>query len=120
MPRSRHARRAVARVERRLEIAPRDERALCLGALALIELGQNANALAWSQRAREVAADDPSVLYNIACALVRAGDPDQALDTLAQAVGMGFGQRTWFENDSDLDALRGTPRFAALVERLPR
>ena len=114
------ARRAVARVERRLEIAPRDERALCLGALALIELGQNANALAWSQRAREVAADDPSVLYNIACALVRAGFPDQALDTLEQAVGMGFGQRTWFENDSDLDALRETPRFVALVEKLPR
>ncbi|MCE9572535.1 MAG: protein kinase [Deltaproteobacteria bacterium] len=112
--------RAVARVERRLEIAPRDERALCLGALALIELGQNAKALAWSQRAREVAADDPSVLYNIACALVRAGDPDQALDTLEQAVGMGFGQRTWFENDSDLDELRATPRFQALLEKLPR
>ena len=60
------------------------------------------------------------MLYNIACALVRAGYPDQALDTLEQAVGMGFGQRTWFENDSDLDDLRATPRFIALVEKLPR
>ena len=114
------ARRAVARVDRRLEIAPTDERALCLGALALIELGHNAKALALSERARAVAADDPSVLYNIACALVRAGDPNQALDALEQAVGMGFGQRTWFENDSDLDDLRATPRFVALVQKLPR
>jgi len=114
------ARRAVARAERRLEIAPTDERAHCLGALALIELGQMERALGWAQRARELAADDPSVLYNVACALVRAGNPDQALDTLEEAVGAGFGQRTWFEHDSDLDDLRATPRFQALVERLPR
>nr|HEX4316076.1 protein kinase [Kofleriaceae bacterium] len=114
------ARRALTRMERRLEIAPTDERALCLGAVVMIELGHNARALEWSQRAREVAADDPSVLYNIACAQARAGYPEQALDTLEQAVGLGFGQRTWWENDSDLDTLRASPRFVALLDRLPR
>ncbi|HEY0255642.1 MAG TPA: protein kinase [Kofleriaceae bacterium] len=114
------ARRAVARVERRLQIAPNDERALYLGAIALIELGQNARSLEWANRARELAADDPSVLYNVACAQVRAGNVEQALDTLEQAVGMGFGQRTWFDHDSDLDDLRTQPRFQALVEKLPR
>ncbi|MFT3697817.1 MAG: protein kinase [Kofleriaceae bacterium] len=114
------ARRTVARVERRLQIAPTDERAYCLGAIALIEIGQNERALQWGQRARSLAADDPSVLYNVACALVRAGYPEPALDTLEQAVGMGFGQRTWFEHDSDLDDLRATPRFIQLLERLPR
>ena len=114
------ARRAVARVERRLEIASTDERAYCLGALALIDLGEPKRAMLWAQRAREIAADDPSVLYNVACTLVRAGYRDEALDALEQAVGAGFGQRTWFEHDSDLDDVRAAPRFKALLERLPR
>ena len=114
------ARRAVARVERRLEIAPTDERALCLGALAALSLGDKKRALQWAQRARELAGDDPSVLYNVACTLVLAGSPDDALAALEQAVDAGFGQRTWFEHDSDLDAIRATPRFQALLARLPR
>jgi len=76
--------------------------------------------MVWAQRARELAADDPSVLYNVACTLVRAGYRDEALDALEQAVGAGFGQRTWFEHDSDLDDVRAAPRFQALLERLPR
>ncbi len=114
------ARRAVARVERRLEIAPNDERALYLGAVAVLDLGDHDRAMAWAQRARQLAADDPSVLYNVACVLVRTGRRDDALDTLRQAVDAGFGQRTWFQHDPDLDDLRADPRFQALVDRLPR
>jgi len=114
------ARRAVARVERRLAIAPTDERAHCLGALAALAIGDKKRAMQWAQRARELAGDDPSVLYNVACTLVLAGYPDDALDALEQAVAAGFGQRTWFEHDSDLDSIRDKPRFQALLARLPR
>src|ERR1044071_9578825 len=36
---------------------------------------------------------------------------------LEKAVQNGFGHREWFENDSDLDPLRGDERFQALMKR---
>jgi hypothetical protein len=41
-------------------------------------------------------------------------------DHFGPYMGAGFGQRTWFEHDSDLDDVRAAPRFQALLERLPR
>jgi hypothetical protein len=55
------------------------------------------------------------VLFNLACCESLLGRKEQALDYLAGAVGderMRENART----DSDLDAIRDDPRFAALVE----
>jgi adenylate cyclase len=46
------------------------------------------------------------------------GKPSRALDLLERAVDLGWGDRAWIENDSDLTALRTAPRFAALLERM--
>jgi hypothetical protein len=40
------------------------------------------------------------------------------LDVLEQACKLGGGSRDWIEHDSDLDALRESPRFKALLARL--
>ncbi|MGB7297631.1 MAG: metallophosphoesterase [Candidatus Aminicenantales bacterium] len=41
-----------------------------------------------------------------------------ALDCLEKAVDSGLTQRGWFEHDSNLDFVRGDPRFQALLKRL--
>ena len=77
-------------------------------------------ALAWLRRARELDATGSATLYNVACALAMLGERDEALDALEQAVSVGFGHRTWFEQDPDLAPIRDDPRFTALLERIPR
>jgi hypothetical protein len=68
----------------------------------------------------------PEDYYNAACCLALAGNADAAFAELDRCVDlMQTGrvdaslmlERKLFENDRDLAALRGTPRFAALVER---
>jgi hypothetical protein len=46
------------------------------------------------------------------------GEHEEALACIEKAVQNGFGHREWLENDSDLDSIRGEPRFQALLRRL--
>ncbi|HLB55651.1 MAG TPA: protein kinase, partial [Gemmatimonadales bacterium] len=105
-------------VEKHLELNPDDARALYLGAGALIQLGDRERALDWAGRARSANESDSLVLYNVACVYALGDMKDEALDCLEKAVQNGFGHREWIEHDSDLDALRGDPRFEALKKRL--
>ena len=41
-----------------------------------------------------------------------------ALDSLEFALGKGWGDKGWVENDSDLDSLRQEPRYLALIQAL--
>ena len=60
----------------------------------------------------------PRVLFNLAGALARAGKSDEALATLERLASMGVVMPV--EKDEDLAALHGTPRFAAVVERIAK
>jgi len=117
------ARRALARVERRLEIAPADPRALYLGGgtwahLVDVEPEARERAIRWLERAREADPDETPTYFNLACTYARLGETDRALDMLEKVVETGFGNRAWLEHDTDLDPLRGSPRFDALLDRL--
>ncbi len=101
-----------------LELNPDDARALYLGAGALVQLGDGERGLDWTRRAYAIDSEDPSVLYNVACSYSNMGRVDDAIACLEKAVQNGFGHREWFENDSDLDPLRGDERFQALMKRL--
>jgi Zn-dependent protease len=55
--------------------------------------------------------------FNAACAAVRAGAADRALELLARAIEGGLAQPSLLDSDEDLGVLRGDPRFEALRAR---
>lgn len=58
-----------------------------------------------------------TTMYNLACCASRAGNLDEAFQWLDKADKAGFDLGEQMSDDSDLDALRGDPRFAALLAR---
>ena len=62
----------------------------------------------------------PTAAYNLACLDARAGRVDQAFALLDKAVAAGFDDGVALEKDSDLAALRGKPKFSAIVSGAAR
>lgn len=114
------AREAVARIERQLALHPDDARALYLGARCLLQLQEPETALAWNQRALDMAPNDPATLYGAACNLALAGQHRAAIACLESALAAGFAHADWIEQDGDLNSLRELPAFTKLMERLRR
>jgi len=110
--------RSLRIIEKHLEFHPEDARALYLGALALIPVGQRDRALEWTQRALAVDPEDPAVLYNIACVYARLNMADPAIGCLEKALQQGEWYKAWAEHDSDLDSIRGYPRFQTLLKSI--
>lgn len=112
------ARRTVEVVARHLERHPDDARAYYLGAGARSELGDRDAALEWSRRALEISPRDGGVLYNVACTFIQLGLVDEALELLERAAAEGWGNRSWLENDPDMDPVRDHPRFRDILHRI--
>ena len=110
--------RGVALVADRIELHPDDARALYMGANGLVALGEVERGLEWARRARDIAPDEPMLLYNLGCIYSLAGEIEEAIDCLERAVAQGLTQKGWYEHDSNLDALRPHPRFKALLDKL--
>ena len=111
-------RRGIARAETRLELNPDDVRALYMAANGLVVLGDRDKALEWAQRALRVEPDDGMLLYNVACIYALAGEIELAVEFVERSLAAGLANKTWIEHDSNLDALRGHPRFKRVVETL--
>lgn len=104
---------------RHLEMTPDDTRALYLSANAMVALGETGRGL--ERAARALALDpEPSavLLYNMAAVHALAGEVEAGRDFLERAVGAGYRQREPVENDPDLEALRGDPRFRELARTM--
>ncbi len=102
-------------MEKHLELNPDDARALYLGASGLIQRGDRARGLEWNRRALAIDPEDSGLLYNVACVFALLGQKEDAIDTISKSVANGMHQWEWLEQDSDLDPLRGDPRFDALI-----
>ncbi len=111
-------RRGVEVASARLKMNPDDTRALYMGANGLVALGDMERGVEWARQALAMEPDDPMVLYNVACIQTLAGRIEEALDALERAVANGLAQKGWVEHDSNLDPLRGNPRYRALIRRL--
>jgi adenylate cyclase len=111
------ARRTLVRAERVLSENASDSYALISGINALARLGEAERTKQWAVRVKVVDPDDPSIDYNIACALALLGETETAIDTLEACLPrvdpLTFS--VWIEQDNDLDALRDIPRFQRLV-----
>jgi TolB-like protein/Flp pilus assembly protein TadD len=108
----------IRRAERLLEHNPHNARVLSLIAGALVYDGQHERAHDWVTRAERLFPDDMAVVINSALIHTHLGLKQEALDRLERMLGRGWGKKDWIEHDPDYDALRGEPRFQALIERL--
>jgi adenylate cyclase len=78
-------------------------------------LGQQEKGLRWVERALASDPDDALNLYNVACTFATMGDNEKALDCLERSIKKGMTHVDWITHDTDLDPLRGDPRFKALL-----
>ncbi len=111
-------RKQVKLIEEHLELNPDDARAWILGASANANIRNGERAAQYAERAIAVDPEDPMLLYNVACTYGVLGKTDECLNALEQAVSKGWGDRSWLEHDSDLDSIRDTPRYKAIVQAM--
>ncbi len=111
-------RRGIQLAEARLKLNPDDSRARYMGANGLVALGEYEKGLDWARQALAMDPGEPMILYNVACIQALAGRVEEAIDTLERAVRSGLNQKGWLEHDSNLDPLRGNPRYHALIRLL--
>lgn len=85
---------------------------------ALTRLGRFEEGLEVDRRLVELAPDNSTVHYNLACSLALLNRPHEALDALERASELGYDDAEHLVADDDLVNLRGEPRFEELVRRL--
>jgi len=103
------------------EAAKRDEnRALIFRWITTTayELGQYEKALAASEKLIALAPSNPTYRYNKACLLSKMRRTDMALEELQASIQLGFKNKWRMEHDTDLESLRATATYNALVRTL--
>lgn len=113
-----YARLALKRAEAALRLHPESAKAALVGAIELAALGEGERALEWLARGLAIDPEDNLARYNAACVYAHLGETDRAIDLLEVWIGQtGIDFKRWFQNDSDLDSIRGHPRYPKLLER---
>ena len=110
-------RKSLSRFERVTREHPKVGRAWSNLGFARLESGDPDGGAAAYERALELGYQGPTVMYNLACCAARSGDLDRAFKWLDRAEKAGFEIGEYVGSDTDLDALRGDPRYDALLER---
>jgi adenylate cyclase len=112
------AEHAMQRIEKILTADPGHADALGFGVTALIRLGKAGKALEWAERALQANPDNKNLRYNMSCAMVQLGKFDRAIELLEPVAEVSGRQGIeWFKVDTDLDPIRRSPRFKALMEK---
>jgi tetratricopeptide (TPR) repeat protein len=105
---------ALGLARKRLEVNPRDARALALIAVLEAKLGDRPAALRHSADALAMSPGASDIVYKSAVVFALTAQPEEAMAALGKAVGMGF--RAWEAAvDDDLVSLRTDARFVSLT-----
>jgi TolB-like protein/Tfp pilus assembly protein PilF len=110
--------KGVSKAKEYLELNPGNTRALYMAANALVFLGEREESLSFVQRALLLEPHDSMTLYNVGCVYALLGMKEEALSCLERAYKAGLTLLGWYENDSNLDNIRGEERFQMLLERV--
>ena len=113
-------REGIKRVRAVLELNSGDNRALNMGAFALLRLGRDEEATTWMSTSMKNAPMDSIIQYNGACFFSLAGDIENALDCLENClIKVGNISREWLVHDSDMDNIRNHPRYEKIISSFP-
>jgi hypothetical protein len=107
---------AVAEFERSITLDDRSWVAFfALGTVHLMG-GRPGEAIEALQRARALNKREPSIPYHLACAYIRLGDKQRAMELLRQAVKLGYAISESAQQDDELERLLGSDvEFVALT-----
>jgi adenylate cyclase len=97
---------------------PDDTRAMYMAANAFAALGEREKARRLAERALLLQPEEPMLLYNVGCIFCMLGMIGEALGCLEKAAATGLTQKSWYEHDTNLDAVRVHPRFQKLLKSL--
>lgn len=111
-------RRGVQSATEHLKLYPGDVRAMYMCANGLVALGERKEGRQWLERALALEPGDSMLQYNAGCIYSLLGSTEEAIACLEKSVAGGLTQRGWYANDSNLDNLRGHPRFKRLLGQL--
>jgi tetratricopeptide (TPR) repeat protein len=80
--------------------------------------GRIADGLKMDRRLVRLQPENSTAHYNLACSLALCRRPAAALQSLRQAVNLGYRDFNWILHDPDLESLKRNPRFVELLEQL--
>lgn len=115
---ARLSQRALQAALYQIELDPDNSRAHYMAASLQLRHGDIEAGRRSIETALRISPDEFGTLYNAACFHALAGEAEPALDLLERAIDTGGGFREWIERDTELENLRGLPRFHAIAARL--
>lgn len=108
----------IAFYESVLRRQPRyDEVIELLGGL-YTKAGRIADGLKMDRKLVRLRPDNATAHYNLACSLALVRRKADALRALRRAIELGYDDHQWMAEDADLDGLKKSPEFQALLAKL--
>ncbi len=107
--------KASLRANAKLDLDPKDRRALCDKLCCMVELGAAGDG---AEAAADLVRDPDPNHYYLVGALARAGETGLALDCMETVVAAGWSHGAWLAHDLDVDDLRQEPRFRRLATEI--
>ncbi len=102
--------------EKYLSQHPDDARGHMYLATDLAQLGRKEEAKIEAERALELSPGDPLMLYNAGCFYAQMGEKKLAIDSIKNAIAVGYAEFEWLKRDTDLESIRNEPEFLELIK----
>jgi predicted Zn-dependent protease len=80
--------------------------------------GRIADGLRMDRRLVKLQPENATAHYNLACSLALAKQKRAAIRSLQHAIQLGYNDLDWMQQDPDLDPLKHSPEFVALLDQL--